>query len=298
MSRKFPAFQFYPNDWLSSTKVSLMTPAEEGAYLRLLCHAWNAPDCGLPDSDEELAVLSRLGEGWFNGGSEKIRVCFTAKNGRLYNERLLATRKDQERWREKSRRGGIASGKSRRNKNLQPKGGSDLVPKDGSDLVGTKDEPKGNTSSSSSSFSFLKTLKAEGDVDNSERGAFGPPSSEKEIYDEDREKELFKKYRPHLEEQCTVLLRHFQGKNGDGGGFNPTHFIAKAKKSRIPIEVVKEVLDSMVRQKEKIKNPWGWITTVLESEYKEHNYAQALREHEERKSWSGIPEKIGRFFGG
>jgi hypothetical protein len=128
--------------------------------------------------------------------------------------------------------------------------------------------------------------------------ASGLPSSEKELYDEDRERELFRKYRPHLEEQCAVLLRHFQGKNGEAGGFNPMHFIAKAKRARIPIEVVKEVLDSMVRQKGSIKNPWGWITTVLDSEYKEHNFIQALKEHEERKRWSGIPERLGRLLGG
>jgi hypothetical protein len=130
------------------------------------------------------------------------------------------------------------------------------------------------------------------------QGASGPPPSEKRTYDEDREGELFQEYRSHLEEQCEVLLRYFQGKNGEAGGFNPMHFIARAKKAKIPIEVVKEVLDSMVRQKEKVNNPWGWITSVLESEYKEHNYAQALREHEERKRWGAIPEKLGRFFGG
>lgn len=134
-----------------------------------------------------------------------------------------------------------------------------------------------------------------GGVDNPPE-ASGLPSFDEKIYDEEKERELFKKYRPHLEEQCAVLLRHFQGKNGDAGEFNPMHFIAKAKKTRIPVEVVKEVLDSLVRQKEKIKNPWGWITTVLESEYKEYNYAQALREHEERKKW-GLGS-IARLFGG
>jgi hypothetical protein len=35
---KRPAFQFYPSDWLASMAIMLMTPAEEGAYVRLLCH--------------------------------------------------------------------------------------------------------------------------------------------------------------------------------------------------------------------------------------------------------------------
>ena len=40
-----PAFQFYPNDWLSSPTILLMTPAQEGAYIRLLCYCWSDKDC-------------------------------------------------------------------------------------------------------------------------------------------------------------------------------------------------------------------------------------------------------------
>ena len=146
---KSPAFQFYPNDWLSSTHIMLMTPAEEGAYIRLLAISWNNENCDLPDDDEQLAVLSRLGEGWFNGGSTKIRKCFKAKGNRLYNERLLEERKKQQEWREKSRQGGIKSGKSRNNKDLTKEGSL----KGGSQMVGTKREPNGNSSSSFSSSS-------------------------------------------------------------------------------------------------------------------------------------------------
>jgi uncharacterized protein YdaU (DUF1376 family) len=111
-----PAFQFYPNDWLSSPTIALMSPAEEGAYIRLLSYAWADPDCSLPDDDAALSQLSRLGEGWFNGGSTTIRKCFKEhpeKSGRLVNIRLLEERKKQDAWREKSRIGGLQSGKSR-----------------------------------------------------------------------------------------------------------------------------------------------------------------------------------------
>lgn len=143
---KSPAFQFYVNDWLSSPKIMLMTPAEEGAYIRLLCYAWSDPDCSLPDDDEELSALSRLGEGWFKGGSSKVRKCFEPHPeipGRLVNQRLLEEREKQEEWREKSRAGGIKSGESRRSKptkRTKPplKGGSQMV------------EPNTNSSSSSS----------------------------------------------------------------------------------------------------------------------------------------------------
>lgn len=143
MPNHSPAFQFYPNDWLGSTNIMLMSPAEEGAYIRLLAIAWNSPDCGLPDDDSQLSVLSRLGEGWFNGASAKVRACFFSRNNRLYNSRLLQEKKKQDEWRKKSRGGGIQSGKARRLKAKKPEGWL----KGGSQMV----EPNGNSSSSSSS---------------------------------------------------------------------------------------------------------------------------------------------------
>jgi len=72
-----------------------MTPAEEGAYIRLLAHAWNSRDCAIPDDDETLSILSRLGPNW-EASSEILRACFRpAKNGRLVNDRLLDERKKQ-----------------------------------------------------------------------------------------------------------------------------------------------------------------------------------------------------------
>ena len=150
---KSPAFQFYPSDWLSSTNITLMTPAQEGAYIRLLCHAWNDPDCSIPDDDAALAVLTRLFEGWFDGGSAIVRKNFEPHPeipGRLVNARLLLERKKQDAWREKSRTGGIRSGESRTKAQL--KGGSKIV------------EPKGNISSSSSSSIKDNTVDKSTDV--------------------------------------------------------------------------------------------------------------------------------------
>ncbi len=152
---KSPAFQFYVNDWLGSPKIMLMNPAEEGAYIRLLAIAWASEDCGLPNDDNELAVLSRLGEGWFNGASIKIRKCFIEKGSRLYNKRLLQERKKQEQWREKSRQGGILSGKRRKNKELEDEGLFNQTSNDGEGVV----EPPLNSSSSFSSSSSDKTFK-------------------------------------------------------------------------------------------------------------------------------------------
>lgn len=123
----------------------LMSPAEEGAYIRLLAIAWNSEDCGLPDDDGKLAILSRLNEGWFNGSSSVVRQCFFSDGGRLYNKRLLDEREKQQIWREKSAEGGRRSGKVRRaNAKQYAKGGSRVV------------EPNTNITSPSSSTSTSK----------------------------------------------------------------------------------------------------------------------------------------------
>jgi hypothetical protein len=51
----------YTDDWLSSAVIAAMTAAEERGYLRLLLYSWNEDDCGLPDDDDTLAQLSKLG---------------------------------------------------------------------------------------------------------------------------------------------------------------------------------------------------------------------------------------------
>ncbi len=122
---KPPAFQFYANDWLSSPAIMLMTPAQEGAYIRLLALSWQMG--GLPDDDEQLASLSRLGKGWLGGASTIIRQQFVERGGKLVNKRLESERKKQRNWREKSRQGGVASGKSRRDKGLGRENASRVV---------------------------------------------------------------------------------------------------------------------------------------------------------------------------
>ena len=138
---KAPAFQFYPDAWLSSLDIALMTPAEEGAYIRLLAIEWLEPDCGLPNDDKLLAKLSRLGRRWHRVSGKKLRQKFRAEGDRLYNDRLLEERRKQLEWREKSSRGGKRSAAVR----AQAKGNG------GSTLVEGCLQPDGNTSFSSSS---------------------------------------------------------------------------------------------------------------------------------------------------
>ena len=154
---KNPAFPFYASDWLGSTKRAMMSLAEQGAYINLLCHQWNDPTCSLPDDDEALAALSGLREGWFNGGCRLVRLCFPKHpvlDGRIANPRLLELRAERDEWRRKSSEGGKKSAKVRRAKRVavtrsgKGKGGSTTVPTKGA----TKRQPNGNSPSPSPSI--------------------------------------------------------------------------------------------------------------------------------------------------
>lgn len=134
---KSPAFQFYPADWLAEKNIILMSPAEEGAYIRLLSYCWENE--GLPIDEDELSILSRLGEGWFKGGSTKLLKCFYQKDGMYQNARLDNERDKQKKWHDKSVEGGKRSAEMR--KNNDSKGGSRVV------------QPKGNIVSPSPSSS-------------------------------------------------------------------------------------------------------------------------------------------------
>lgn len=100
-SMKLPSFPFYVNDWLSSSRVRLMTPAERGAYIDLLAYDW--ADDGIPNDDDKLASLSGLGDTWFNGSAQVLKACFVnhpAKVGFLTNVRLQQVRLEYLEWRE------------------------------------------------------------------------------------------------------------------------------------------------------------------------------------------------------
>ena len=97
-----PAFQFYPKDFISSSKVQRMTPAERGHYIMLLSHYWL--DNGLPDDERTLArmlglTLAAFRKAW----TGPLGECFKAIGGRLLNERLDHERKVQAEFRRKQK---------------------------------------------------------------------------------------------------------------------------------------------------------------------------------------------------
>lgn len=152
---KNPAMPFYVGDWLASTSVTLMTPAERGGYLHLLCHAWASQQAALPDDDDALAALSGLGQGWFNGGSTKIRKCFQPHpelEGKLTNPRLWELWQERVAWIKKSAAGGRKSAAARKKRRA----------KGGSTTVATKRQAKGNSPSPSSSPSSSPSMSPAG----------------------------------------------------------------------------------------------------------------------------------------
>lgn len=109
-----PAFQFYPNDWLSSRNVAVMTPAQRGGYIQLLCYDWTGD--GIPDDDKILAALSGLQNEWSEVTSSALRACFEkhpSKLGYLSNPRIQIERQNQIERRKSSSEGGKMAAKNR-----------------------------------------------------------------------------------------------------------------------------------------------------------------------------------------
>lgn len=119
---KDPAFLFYPELWLSDTDITLMSPAEEGAYIRLLCHAFHADDGGLPDDDKVLSKLSRLGRRW-KASSATLRKKFFKSGDKLYNKKLLDVLRERQEFITKCSEAGKKSARMRKRRNL---GSTDL----------------------------------------------------------------------------------------------------------------------------------------------------------------------------
>lgn len=97
---KVPAFQFYPKDFLSDSKVCRMSNTEVGIYIRLICHCWLDGD--LPLETEALASMAHMQLKQFTKLWENsiVKTCFhLAEDGRLHNKRLDEEREKQEAYR-------------------------------------------------------------------------------------------------------------------------------------------------------------------------------------------------------
>lgn len=158
-SKRSPAFQFYPADFISSGKVDRMSMTERGIYITLLARCWL--DDGLPTDMASLAAFARMKPAqfervWFGG---ELAKCFVVRSGKLRNLRLDDEHRKQVEYRQRQRDNGKRGG---RPKGL---GISGLSENKGSVNSGLSDieastKPK-KSSSSSSSFSSSSSSSVE-----------------------------------------------------------------------------------------------------------------------------------------
>jgi uncharacterized protein YdaU (DUF1376 family) len=114
MAELSPAFQFYPRDFLSSSKVMAMTMEERGVYITLLCLAWL--DGSIPSDTGALANLCRTNKVRMDRMWPVVGACFVEAEGtmnRLVNPRMEVERTKQKINREKKAIAGSEGAKSR-----------------------------------------------------------------------------------------------------------------------------------------------------------------------------------------
>ena len=69
-----PWFKMYARDFLAAEDVTLMSLDERGAYITLMCYAWN--DGSLPSDDAKLARLCGVTEEEFQSLWPALKPCF------------------------------------------------------------------------------------------------------------------------------------------------------------------------------------------------------------------------------
>lgn len=111
---KSPAFQFYPRDWVMSTRI--LTPEQRGVYLDLLCFGWDMED-GLPTSAPEMAALVGMTPQKFSRVWAVIACRFYQDDaGRWRNRKQEEQKAEMDELREKRRKAGRASAEQRASK--------------------------------------------------------------------------------------------------------------------------------------------------------------------------------------
>jgi uncharacterized protein YdaU (DUF1376 family) len=107
----FPYFPLYPTDLLGDDKVLVMDLTEFGAYMRLLCIAWQQDPAGSIPSDPK--IISRLlgitTEQW-SSIATALLPCWQEMDGRLYNKRMVSIYQDMIEKRHKRQMAGQLGG--------------------------------------------------------------------------------------------------------------------------------------------------------------------------------------------
>lgn len=93
-----PSFQFYPRDFISDPAVMAMKLAERGAYITLICAAWNGDEPGvLPADDAILARLAQASPAEWRRLREGVSRAFDTESrpGSWVQRRMVQVREEQ-----------------------------------------------------------------------------------------------------------------------------------------------------------------------------------------------------------
>lgn len=111
-SSRAPAFQFYPKDFLADERVRLMSLAERGAYITLICHCWS--EGTIPADVATLARVIGTPETALRKLWPAVAPCFRPAAhdaGRLVHPRLEREIKKQRAFRRKQAENGRKGGR-------------------------------------------------------------------------------------------------------------------------------------------------------------------------------------------
>jgi uncharacterized protein YdaU (DUF1376 family) len=106
-----PYFPWYFKDWLTSPDRFSMSYEQRGIYRDLLDFAWDQR--GLSTDLEHVRAMLGLDKRRFQLAWDKLKVHFTERDGRLYNEKQERVRFDMDTFRESKREAGRRGGKTR-----------------------------------------------------------------------------------------------------------------------------------------------------------------------------------------
>ena len=147
MKTTSPAFQFYPKDYLTSEHVARMSLDEQGAYVRLLCHAWL--EGSIPSNKKDIARMLGVSAQKLTAMWPSISRCFgpdPEDPNRLLSPRLQREVEKQEAYAKRASKGGKAAAKKRAKKRAKNGASTSQAPL------------KSNTSSPSPSSSPNKSV--------------------------------------------------------------------------------------------------------------------------------------------
>ncbi len=156
-----PAFQFYPQDFLSDRHVMAMNASARGCYIVLLCHCWLHGS--IPNDWKVIQRLSQYEGHHWPLIREMLKPCFIFDNGELRQPRIERERKKQADYRAMKAKAGQAGGKQTASKRL-------------ADMVAESSPP--SSSSSSSSIPVLVEQAKEKELASTTSGAPQKPLSQ------------------------------------------------------------------------------------------------------------------------